>query len=310
MSATTPVSAHAYSERARALIQQRRYDLAEQEARRAIQQDPAYADGYHMLSIALWGQEQFAAALAPCEEALRLAPENGYIHSTLGDLLSTQPGWRNRRQATEHHRRAIALCPHDAFVRNRYARFLYHANRAEAMRQNAEALRLNPQHVDSLIYRAALLRTKLRYREAEDSVLQALALEPNNEDAHRQLGELRLFQQKPDEALANMREALRLDPTNKELKRGLSLALQAKLPLLGSFWTFSLVNSWAYRVTWLLLLPFMFSCCWSAFINMSAGYTIARTGMMCFSGLFFLGGLFAWIIDPLMTYLVLNGKIK
>lgn len=314
MSATTPISAHAYTERASALIQQRRFDLAEQEARRAIQQDPAYADGYHMLSIALWGQEQNAAALTVCEEALRLAPENGYIHSTLADLVSKKIGWRNRRRAVEHHRRAIALCPHDAFVRNRYARFLYHANRAEAMRQNAEALRLNPQHVDSLIYRATLLVSKRRYREAEESVLQALALQPNNELAHRQLGDIRLFQQKPDQALDNMREALRLDPTNKQLKRGLSLALQARMPLLGKFWTLSLMNSWVFRVTWLLCSPVAFSiCCILATVNVSAdppGFLFIRLSLICFFGLFFLGGLFAWIIDPLMTYLVLQGKIK
>jgi len=313
VSATAPVSAQAYSNRARALIHQRRYDLAEQEARRAIQQDPAYATGYHLLSIALWGQEQIAAALTACEEALRLAPEDGYIHSTLADLLSKQRDWRKRRRAAEHHRRAIALCPNDAFVRNRYAHFLFRTNRAEAVRQNAEALRLNPQHVDSLIYRATLLVSKRRYREAEESVLQALALQPNNELAHRQLGDVRLFQQKPDQALDNMREALRLDPTNKQLKRGLILALQARLPLLGKFWALSLMNSWAYRVLWLLCLPVALSvCCVLATVNVKAdaGILLLRLGIICFFGLFFLGGLFAWIIDPLMTYLVLHGKIK
>jgi tetratricopeptide (TPR) repeat protein len=315
VSATAPITARAYSERARALIQQRRFDLAEREARRAIQQDPAYADGYHMLSIALWGQDQFAAALAPCEEALRLAPENGYIHSTMGDLLNTQRGWRNHRRAAEHHRRAVALCPHDAFVRNRYARFIYRTNRAEAQQQNAEALRLDPRHVDSLLFHASLLLTQRLYGAAEASVLQALAVEPNNELAHRQLGEVRLFQQLPDQALDNMREALRLDPTNKLLKRGLSLALQARMPVLGRFWTFSLLNSWRFRVLWLLLLPFMFMCGISATINLGAdaGYLIIlliRLGMLGVVGLFFLGGFFAWIIDPLMTYLVLQGKIK
>ncbi len=310
MSAKVPVSAYAYSERARALIHQRLYDLAEQEARRAIQQDPAYAEGYHMLSVSLWQQNRMSAAFEACEEALRLAPENGYIHSTLAVLLSQRQGWRNRQRASEHHQRAIALCPRDAFVRDRYARFLYRTNRDEAMRQNEEALRLNPQHVDSLVFRASLLLVKQRYYEAEEVVRQALALQPNNEFAHRQLGEIRLFQQKPDQALANMREALRLDPNNKLLKRGLILALQAKLPVLGTFWTLSLMSSRLSRVMWLLLLPFLFSCCWSALASFKAGSAFAQMGLLCFGGLYFLVGAFIWLIDPLMTYLVLNGKIK
>ncbi len=308
VSATTPVSAHAHSERARALIQQRRFDLAEQEARRAIQQDPTWAEAYHLLGIAFWGQGNLTDARAALEEALRLKPDDAYVHSTLATVLTRLGGRHNRRAAKQHFAHSLASKPDEAIFYDRYARFHWPGNPKAAKRANEQALRLNPRLVDALLFRAAMLLPKRRYAEAESAIRQALAVEPNDGTAHAMLTDVQLLRYHPNDALASAREALRLDPNNPALRRNLVLALQAKIPLLGRFWAVNTYNPRAARITWLLMALCGVCVCCPTVVKLTTTDSLLTVG--CLGSLFLLWGLFLWIIDPLMTYLVLNGKIK
>ena len=81
----------------------------------------------------------------------------------------------------EAYRRAIELNPSDAYVRQEYALYLLSATKQPnaAIGQILEAARLDPLSVRTRCYFAWILFSAGRFREAQEQVTRALALDPN-----------------------------------------------------------------------------------------------------------------------------------
>jgi hypothetical protein len=97
----------------------------------------------------------------------------------------------------------------------------------EALAAAEKGLALDPEHVGSANVRATALRQLGRAREADQAVLATLASEPEDATAHVTAGWQRLHAGDVANAGEHFREALRLDPGNEAARGGLLEALKA-----------------------------------------------------------------------------------
>ena len=63
-------------DRALLLLQQRRFDLAEQELRQVLATDPSYFPAHAWLSLTLLEMKRYAEAETEAEQAIHLAPDH------------------------------------------------------------------------------------------------------------------------------------------------------------------------------------------------------------------------------------------
>src|SRR5207237_122306 len=87
---------------------QRKYDLAEIAARKAIDLEPDSAAAHRTLGNALYHQGKFKEAVASHREATRLAPTDAWSHHYLGRALQANG---QLDEAIAAYRRALELQP-------------------------------------------------------------------------------------------------------------------------------------------------------------------------------------------------------
>jgi TolB-like protein/DNA-binding winged helix-turn-helix (wHTH) protein len=145
-------------------------------------------------------QEHVAMALK-VDDAL---PEAHALSATL--LEKTSP---NSPGIGEAYRKAIELNPSAARVRRDYAYYLLDQKQpAAAARQTAEAVRLDPLSASMRCYHAWILFCLDRFREAQEEVRRASAIDPNYPFALYIQGHLFLHDKKWDSAIAQFQKAV------------------------------------------------------------------------------------------------------
>ncbi len=175
--------------RARAAIELDRWDVAADEARRAIAAEPTRAEAHGLLAQALHGKGDKKAALTTLEGALKLAPDDEWLHRLRGSfLIDTKP-----REALAAANEAVRLSPDNAWGHGLRARCL-----------------------DKLVERA----------EARRAIQRALELAPHSGWLHRTRGDIELHVGFPNEAERGYREALKRDPHDAIALNNLGVALQ------------------------------------------------------------------------------------
>lgn len=215
--------------RALLLYQQSRYDLAEQEIRRVLDQSPNDPGAHALLALCLAQQEKFDAAQQEAEQAIALAPAWAYPHSCLASVLEDR---RRYSQAEAAAREAIRLEPANANYRGRLASTLFHQEKwQECYDAAVEGLALDPEN-DACNHLRTMALTKLgRQDDAIASVDAVLERNPNDAFAHANKGWALLHEGKPREALEHFREALRIDPTLEYAQAGIVESLKARNPV-------------------------------------------------------------------------------
>jgi len=88
-----------------------------------------------------------------------------------------------------------------------------------------EPAQAKPQ-LEQLVLEALQFRAKGRLEEAADKIREALKLDPENSDLHRELGITFLLGKEWKRARIEMIEALRHDPTDADAHNGLGYALE------------------------------------------------------------------------------------
>ena len=99
------------------------------------------------------------------------------------------------------------------------------ATSAQAKSSQPEAAQTKPQ-LEQLVLEAVQFRAKGRLEEAADKIREALKLDPENSDLHRELGITFLLGKEWKRARIEMIEALRHDPTDADAHNGLGYALE------------------------------------------------------------------------------------
>ncbi len=212
--------------RALLLIEQNRHELAEQELRQALGQDPQDAYAHALLANCLSAREQFPEATAEVQQAIHLAPDFGYSHYVHARILYE----RNcHDEAMLAIREAIRLDPDDADYCALQAAIHFDDKRWQQALESAErGLQNDPEHIGCTNLRAMVLRKLNRTDEAQSTIRSALSKNPESALTHANQGWALLQGGQPTQALEHFKEALRLDPENEWARAGIVEALKAR----------------------------------------------------------------------------------
>ncbi|QIX62387.1 tetratricopeptide repeat protein [Hymenobacter sp. BT18] len=223
--------------RVQLLLQHKRPQDAEREARRLLHQDPENGYLQCLLALALMEQGQLPQAQEAAQHAIHLSPESSFAFYVLSAALQRQHELPLALQAIEE---ALALDPEDADYHHVLGLIRFQQGQLHAALRAAEAgLAADPVHVDCLGLRARCLARLGRRDEAAADLDEALRQSPSDAGTHADLGWVALERGRAKEASGHFQEALRLTPTSDYAREGLVASLKAR------FW----VYNWFYRFT-------------------------------------------------------------
>ncbi|MFO0811129.1 MAG: tetratricopeptide repeat protein [Gemmataceae bacterium] len=260
-------------DRAMLLLQQSRYDLAENELRQALGEEPNDAVGHALLALCLshsnssrgrpggsgWDARDpnMEAALVEAEEAVGLAPDLAFTHYALASVLAKLDRNADAAVAIEA---ALDIDPTDADYYQLLAVIrLDQGDAKRALDAAEQGLEHRPDHTGCVNVKAMALVRLGRKDEANLAIAGALAESPDDTLSHANQGWTLLHQGQPRPALDHFQEALRIDPTNDWAKAGVVEALKARhliyRLMLGFFlWTSRIGR----RAQWLLVFGLLF----------------------------------------------------
>ena len=215
-----------HTQRALLLYDQSRYDLAEEELRQGLAEEPHDAFAHGLLGLCLAKGEKFDEATREAEQGVHMSPDLPFAHYALASIFHDRD--RNE-EALAAVGEALRLDPSDADYLALMASIHLSERRWPAALEAAEqGLRLEAEHIACTNLRAVALVKLGRRAEAGTTIASALARDPGNAVTHANQGWTLLEQGDAKRALEHFREALRLDPENEWARHGIIEALKAR----------------------------------------------------------------------------------
>ncbi len=209
------------------LIRHRRWQQAEQLLTQLLATYPDEPDGLQLLGLVREQQDRLAEAEQILRRSLALRPNQPHVQVHLGRVLA-QAGRHPDAIAVLQAATKAKPDAFDALVILAQVQFST-GDFAAAEKNYREALRLNPDSQMVLLGLGVLLNTAARPAEAEIVLLAAAGntTRPASWQAKvaHNLGLSLDLQRRPDEAIAAWRRALALDPMNVEAHRELNALL-------------------------------------------------------------------------------------
>lgn len=204
-----------HEHRAKVLLDNGRYDLAEKELHQALAEAPDNAYLHRRLAYCLCNLQRFEEGLTEAVETLRLDPEDAGAHSVHSWALAALDYLPEAEQAI---REALQLNP--SF--SGYYEQLAEAQRRQRMFAQAldtvdMGLRLDPEDLYCLNQRALCLFYLSRRQEAYQTLTAALRIDPEHAQTHTTLGIVFASPEDRADRIRCYREALRLRPSSKWL---------------------------------------------------------------------------------------------
>jgi len=208
------------------LYDQRRYDLAEEELRRELAEEPQSAAAHGLLALCLAAREKFDEASGEAGLAIHLAPDDPMSHYAMGRVMFD----RGRLdEAAASALEATRLDPEDPDYWALLAQVRYEERRWPAALEASErGLEQDAEHLGCNNLRAMALIKLGRRQEAGATLDAALARDPEDALSHANRGWTLLEQSEPRKAMEHFREALRLDPALDWARAGIVEALKAR----------------------------------------------------------------------------------
>ena len=218
------------------------------EARTALSMDPANAEAYRYLGLALYSGGHYDAALHAFDEALAREPagslanadvyfDMGITHRDQGDLrraaiayrhaLSLRPDfWEAHSnlgivlhdlgrldEAITEYREAKRLAPREASIRNNLGNtYCDKGDYDAAISEFRELYKVDAGWENGHACMAKALMAKKNYEEAIDQLRLAVRQNPTGASEHRVLGQALLLTGKPEAALQELQAAVYLAP--------------------------------------------------------------------------------------------------
>lgn len=288
-------------DRARLLMAQERFDLAEKELTQALGADPDDALAHALFGLCLARRKEFHQATQEARWAIRAAPDLPFAHYVLALIFHDRDRPEEAERAIEE---AIRLDPEDADYRALLANIRYVQRRWDASLQAAEeGLALNPEHTECLNTRAMALVKLGRRQEAEEVIADALAQEPDNAFSHANQGWALLEKGDHRKALEHFREALRLNPNLEWARQGIVEALKARYLIYRlMLWYFLWMSKLGVKAQWALVI--------GGFLGFRALRGVAKSNpdlapfIWPVLGLYMAFALLTWLADPLFNLLL------
>jgi Flp pilus assembly protein TadD len=216
-------------DRAELLYNQSRYDLAEQELRQALTEQPHDDHAHALLGLCLMRQDKLPEAQDEVQQAIVLAPDEPFPHYCRAVVLQHR---RRYQEAEESAREALRLSPGSPDFHAQHAAILFQQEKwQEALDASLAGLQFDAEHAGCGNLRTMALTKLGRRGESLATVDESLARDPDDEMAHANKGWALLHDGQPRPALEHFREALRLDPNYEYAQSGIVEALKARNPL-------------------------------------------------------------------------------
>jgi len=197
---------------------------AEDQFRRALRLDPAYADAWNNLGVTLAALGRPDEAIAVLARTAAIKPDDAEAQLNWGNVLQERGSFA---AALSHYEAALRLEPDRADTHFNLGRMLLREGKATgALAQFQEAVRLKPEDAVARDNLGIALAESSRPGEAEVQFREAFRLVPAYPQAHNNLGSLLVAQGRVLEAVSQYEEAVRLDPGLPEPHCNLGAALQ------------------------------------------------------------------------------------
>ncbi len=208
-------------DRGLALYNLRRYQEAAEEFTRELGEDPRSREAYAMRGMAQLLLKRFKESKCDLETAIAIDPEWSFsyylfsvahtVRGRIGDAeRMIHDALRLEKRACYFHQLAVVEMGRDRL--------------ADAIKATEAALMLDPHAVDTLVLRADLLGKTGKLDEAKELLHKALAVDPEDPDAHRKLGAVNLLRGSAQQALDHLVEARRINPVKYNDRRLLASA--------------------------------------------------------------------------------------
>ena len=193
-----------------------RYTDAVEHFKEYIWANPNDPAGHHSLGMAYCQLGEFARAIDPFLLALRLGPEFAEVYQTLGTVYSEL---EQHDKAASAFQNAIRLEPDNTDNHCGLATSLLKLNKpADAMRSAENALKLKPDSAEAyLLLGCALHCDSATFAEAAAAYQKALQLQPDQFIALGNLGDVNLQMGKVEEAQDALIKAGNINPNDPKL---------------------------------------------------------------------------------------------
>jgi tetratricopeptide (TPR) repeat protein len=208
------------------LFSQRRFDLAVEELRLALAEEPQNAQAHAFLGICLSELDRYDEAEREAGEAIGLAPAEPLPHYARAVVLFARRRFEEALAAVDE---AVRIDPEDADHHCLRAQVLFALRRWPAALEAAErGLERDGEHVGCTNFRAMALIKLGRKSEAGETLDAALARDPEDALSHANQGWALVEQGNIPKALEHFKEALRLNPELEYARVGIVEALKAR----------------------------------------------------------------------------------
>jgi len=227
--ATDPLTADAagVSERiaqAGAALRQGQLASALGQVQAVIEVAPNLSEAHRMLGTIYWAGGQRADGIAELEAAIRLSPDDERTRMALADALVAEGRFAEAGRALEA---AIRVIPGSGQAHFKLAQVSAALDeQAEVARELEEAVRLAPVVGLDYLYRAIgeVHSSERNLVAVIEPYTRRVEVNPNNPDAHVELGETYLDLDRDDEAIAEFLAALMIDPRHTNASAALGKA--------------------------------------------------------------------------------------
>ncbi len=208
------------------LFSQRRYDMAVEELRLALAEDPGNAQAHSFLGICLAELGRYDEAQREAGEGIALAPAEPLPHYAMAVVLLSRRRYEEALRAVEE---AVRIDPEDADHHCLHAQVLFALRRwPDALAAAERGLQCDGEHAGCTNFRAMALIKLGRKSEAGHTLDAALARDPEDALSHANQGWALVEQGDIPRALSHFKEALRLDPEMEYARVGIVEALKAR----------------------------------------------------------------------------------
>ncbi len=284
---------------ARLLIQQGRYQQAEDSLRQQLTSTPDDGRCHAMLALCLMqDRERLAEATREAEQAVHLAPDDGYSHFMVALVMDR----RNRKaDALQAIDQAIAIDPLAADYHGVRAHLLGSLNRwSDALAAAETGLSHDPEHEPCSGVRSLALERTGRVTDALGEANRSVSRAPDSSDAHAHRGWALLSQGNDREARVAFREALRLEPGNEFARHGMIQAINSGNFVFRHFHRFMLwMSRLDSRVQWGLILGLWFGM--RVLNSLAQRYEWLEPWVLPISIAYLLFVMLSWILMPLFN---------
>lgn len=244
-------------QRAQLLINQNRFDLAEQELGSILAKDPQDAIAHLLISICFKRTKRYREATDSARQAISLQPDNPRCHLIMASVYLM----RNRYEEAESSaKEALRLDPYDEDIYALLAQLKYSTSDwEEALAWAKKGLEIDPDEPTCHSLRTLSLERLGRKDVAVATSKEALSRNPDDSYTHATHAWALLNKGDYKAAQESFREALRLDPTNDFAKQGMIQALNANHFMFRIiFKWYSFIGRLSGKLQWIIIVGLFF----------------------------------------------------